>query len=114
MAGEVDGSGRRKSTRPQVRLSTLFVGMLAGVLIGATAITAQGSDLRPDRTSDVAQLVAEAEARNQELSQRAADLRAETDRPPPPRAQRRPVPTPARSWPRGRPGWRRSRGQRSG
>ncbi|MGL5249379.1 MAG: DUF881 domain-containing protein [Brooklawnia sp.] len=80
MAGEVDGSGRRKSTRPQVRLSTLFVGMLAGVLIGATAITAQGSDLRPDRTSDVAQLVAEAEARNQELSQRAADLRAETDR----------------------------------
>jgi len=80
MAGEVDGSGRRKSTRPQVRMSTLFVGMLAGVLIGATAITAQGSDLRPDRTSDVAQLVAEAEARNQELSQRAADLRAETDR----------------------------------
>lgn len=80
MAGEVDGSGRRKSTRPQVRLSTLFVGMLAGVLIGATVITAQGSDLRPDRTSDVAQLVAEAEARNQELSQRAADLRAETDR----------------------------------
>ena len=80
MAGEVDGSGRRKSTRPQVRLSTLFVGMLAGVLIGATAIPAQGSDLRPDRTSDVAQLVAEAEARNQELSQRAADLRAETDR----------------------------------
>ena len=80
MAGEVDGSGRRKSTRPQVRLSTLSVGMLAGVLIGATAITAQGSDLRPDRTSDVAQLVAEAEARNQELSQRAADLRAETDR----------------------------------
>ena len=80
MAGEVDGSGRRKSTRPQVRLSTLFVGRLAGVLIGATAITAQGSDLRPDRTSDVAQLVAEAEARNQELSQRAADLRAETDR----------------------------------
>ena len=80
MAGEVDGSGRRKSTRPQVRLSTLFVGMLAGVLIGATAITAQGSDLRPDRTSDVAQLVAEAEARNQELSQRAADLRAVTDR----------------------------------
>ena len=80
MAGEVDGSGRRKSTRPQVRLSTLFVGMLAGVLIGATAITAQGSDLRPDRTSDVAPLVAEAEARNRELSQRAADLRAETDR----------------------------------
>ena len=80
MAGEVDGSGRHKSTRPQVRLSTLFVGMLAGVLMGATAITAQGSDLRPDRTSDVAQLVAEAEARNQELSQRAADLRAETDR----------------------------------
>lgn len=80
MAGEVDGSSGRKSTRPQVRLSTLFVGMLAGVLIGATAITAQGSDLRPDRTSDVAQLVAEAEARNQELSQRAADLRAETDR----------------------------------
>lgn len=80
MAGEVDGSGGRESTRPPVRLSTLFVGMLAGVLIGATAITAQGSDLRPDRTSDVAQLVAEAEARNQELSQQAADLRAETER----------------------------------
>lgn len=80
MAGDDDSLGGRRSTRRQVSLSTLLVGVLAGVLIGATAITAQGSDLRPARTSDVAQLVAEAEARNLQLSQRAAELRTETDR----------------------------------
>lgn len=65
--------GRRPS------ISTLLVGLLAGLLIGATAITAQGSDLRPNRTNDVAQLVAEVEQRNQELAGRAAELRAEND-----------------------------------
>ncbi|MFB9618266.1 DUF881 domain-containing protein [Brooklawnia cerclae] len=56
-------------------VSTLVVGLLAGVLIGSTAITAQGSDLRPDRTSDLSQIAAEQEQRNQELITRAADLR---------------------------------------
>lgn len=59
--------------------STLVVGLLAGVLIGATAVTAQGSDLRPDRTSDLAQLATQAEARNTELGERAAVLRQDID-----------------------------------
>lgn len=62
------------------RLSTLFVGMLAGVLLAATAITAQGNDLRPTRTTNVADLAAEAQARNEELKTRIADLRADNER----------------------------------
>lgn len=64
---------------PRRRITTLLVGLLAGVLIGATAITAQGDDLRPDRTSDLAELVAQAEARNEELAAQAAELRAAND-----------------------------------
>lgn len=60
-------------------LSTLAVGVLAGVLIGATAITAQGNDLRPDRTSDLAELAAQAEQRNQDLADRAVELRTQND-----------------------------------
>lgn len=59
--------------------STLVVGLIAGLLIGATAITAQGDDLRPDRTSDLSKLVAQAEARNQELTRQASSLRQETE-----------------------------------
>ena len=59
--------------------STLIVGVLAGVLIGATAITAQGDDLRPGRTSDLAVLVAQAEQRNIELASRASELREIND-----------------------------------
>lgn len=65
--------------KPKRTASTLLVGLLAGLLIGATAITSQGSDLRPDRTSDLTQLAAQAEQRNQELADRAAELRAEND-----------------------------------
>lgn len=65
--------------RTRRRPSTLIVGLLAGVLIGATAVTAQGSDLRPDRTSDLAQLAGQAEERNQELIDRASVLRHEID-----------------------------------
>lgn len=60
-------------------LSTLLVGVLAGVLIGTTAITAQGDDLRPDRTSDLAELAAQAERRNAELAASAEALRAENE-----------------------------------
>lgn len=67
--------------RPAGRnLSTLVVGMLAGALIAATAITAQGTDLRPARTTDIADLVAEAKARNEELQRQAEALRADNER----------------------------------
>lgn len=59
--------------------STLLVGLLAGVLIGATAITARGTDLRPDRSSDLAQLVAQAQQRNQDLTEHATELRQQND-----------------------------------
>lgn len=80
MPATADASvGEQPAPRRRPRISTLLVGLLAGLLIGATAITAQGSDLRPNRTNDVAQLVAEVEQRNQELAERAAQLRAEND-----------------------------------
>lgn len=69
-------------TAPPTRrrsLSTLLVGVLAGVLIGTTAITAQGDDLRPDRTSDLAELAAQAERRNAELAASAEALRTENE-----------------------------------
>lgn len=55
--------------------STFVVGLLAGVLIGATAITAQGDDLRPDRTNDIAELASQAEQRNAALAAEASALR---------------------------------------
>lgn len=58
-------------------VGTLVVGLLAGVLIGSTAITAQGRDLRPNRTNDLSQLAAAQERRNQDLVSRAAGLRAQ-------------------------------------
>lgn len=68
-----------EAVRRRRSLSTLLVGLLAGALIGATAITAQGNDLRPDRTSDMFQLAAQMERRNQELTDRASVLRADID-----------------------------------
>lgn len=62
------------------KLSTLVVGMLAGALIAATAITAQGTDLRPARTTDIADLVAEAKSRNEDLQRQAEALRADNER----------------------------------
>lgn len=63
------------SSRIRSGLLKLAVGLLAGLLIGATASTAQGSDLRPDRTSDLAELVSQAEQRRAELASRAVELR---------------------------------------
>lgn len=57
----------------------LAVGLLAGLLVGATAITSQGDDLRPDRTSDLAELVVQAEQRNTELASRASELREQNE-----------------------------------
>lgn len=79
-AADVDAAVRPSPiTRARGGLLKLTVGLLAGVMIGASAMTAQGSDLRPDRTSDLAELVAQAERRNAELTARAAELRAQND-----------------------------------
>ena len=61
------------------KVSTLLVGVLAGVLIGATAITSRGADLRPEQTGDLAQLAAGQEKRNSALAATASAL-AMTDR----------------------------------
>ena len=61
------------------KISTLLVGLLAGVLIGTTAITAAGDDLRPDRSNDIAELVAEQEQRNEELAAQANELRQQNE-----------------------------------
>ena len=61
------------------KISTLLVGLLAGVLIGATAITAAGDDLRPDRSNDITELVAQQERRNEELAAQAEALRQQNE-----------------------------------
>jgi uncharacterized protein YlxW (UPF0749 family) len=68
-----------KKTRVRGAALKLSIGLLAGLLVGATAITAQGADLRPNRTSDLAELVAQAQQSNTELAARAAELRRENE-----------------------------------
>lgn len=59
--------------------STLVVGVIAGALITATALTAQGSDLRPARTTDLSDLVAEAKSRNESLQRQVESLRDQNE-----------------------------------
>lgn len=78
-------SGTEENSKPPMAirarggLMKAAVGLLAGVLIGATAVTSQGNDLRPDRTSDLAELVAQAERRNTRLTEIAAELRQQNE-----------------------------------
>lgn len=90
-AGRATGSGSPPVPGGR-KVSTLLVGVLAGVLIGATAITSRGADLRPEQTGDLAQLAAGQEKRNSALAATASALAEQNDKlaaaqgvtPPPP------------------------------
>src|SRR5699024_7652873 len=75
-------SRRRSGQRPRlrVRLMTGLVCALAGVMIVASALSARGSDLRPDRNTDLVGLLNAEKGRNADLAGQVRELRAEVDR----------------------------------
>ncbi|MGO4958195.1 DUF881 domain-containing protein [Luteococcus sp. Sow4_B9] len=62
------------------RFLSLLVVVLAGVMIATSASISRGTDLRPDRNSDLADLVRSQGRSNAQLAQEVAALRAEVDR----------------------------------
>lgn len=73
-------AGSRGPGQVKMKILQLSVGLLAGLLIGATAFTARGDQLRPDRTSDIAEVVDQAAEQNRELAERSVELREENER----------------------------------
>lgn len=69
---------RRRGT-PRTRLLTLLICLLAGVMITVSAINARGTDLRPDRNTDLVDLLRSESARNSSLARQVAQARAEVD-----------------------------------
>src|SRR5699024_8504322 len=59
---------------------TGLVCALAGVMIVASALSARGSDLRPDRNTDLVGLLNAEKSRNADLAGQVRELRAEVDR----------------------------------
>ncbi|HIT75890.1 MAG TPA: DUF881 domain-containing protein [Candidatus Avipropionibacterium avicola] len=61
------------------RLMTGLVCMLAGLMIVASAMVARGVDLRPDRNTDLVDLLDAEKARNAQLAEQVARMRSEVD-----------------------------------
>ena len=62
------------------RLLSLAVFVVAGFMIATGAVNARGGDLRPNRNTDLAGLIASESKRNAELAERVAVLRRDVDR----------------------------------
>ena len=62
------------------RLLTVVVVALAGFLMSSAAVAARGQDLRPNRNTDLIELVRAQAARNVDLSRQVSDLRTEVDK----------------------------------
>ena len=75
MADKKPGRGR-KITR---RMSTVLVGALAGLLFVAAATTSHGSDLRPTRQQDMADLVAAQATHNSQARSTASALQSQVN-----------------------------------
>ena len=58
---------------------TAVVFAVCGLMISVSAVNARGTDLRPDRQTDLIGLITEQSARNDELRSRVAATRAEVD-----------------------------------
>ena len=70
----------RAGGRPlAMRLATGATCLLAGLLIATSAVNAQGGDLRPNRNTDLIDLVADQADRNTQLTRRLGELRTEVD-----------------------------------
>ncbi len=70
--------GRRVPLRS--RLVTGLVCLLAGLMITGSALMARGVDLRPDRNTDLVDLLNAEKNRNGDLADEVARMRAEVDR----------------------------------
>ncbi len=62
------------------RLLTVVVIALAGFMMASAAVAARGQDLRPNRNTDLIELVRAQASRNVDLAKQVSDLRAEVDR----------------------------------
>jgi uncharacterized protein YlxW (UPF0749 family) len=62
------------------RLLTVIVIALAGAMMSSAAVAARGQDLRPNRNTDVIELVRAQAARNVDLAGQVGALRAEVDK----------------------------------
>jgi uncharacterized protein YlxW (UPF0749 family) len=69
--------GRRTAVS---RLITVLVLAVAGFMMTSAAIAARGQDLRPNRNTDLIELVRAQAARNVDLAKQVGDLRAEVDK----------------------------------
>ena len=70
-------AGRRTAA---ARLLTVAVIALAGFLMASSAVAARGQDLRPNRNTDLIELVRAQAARNVDLAKQAGDLRSQVDK----------------------------------
>lgn len=69
--------GRRTAAS---RLLTVAVIAIAGVMMSSAAVAARGQDLRPNRNTDLIELVRAQAARNADLAKQVAELRTEVDK----------------------------------
>lgn len=72
--------GGQGPSTPALRVLTVVVCVVAGFMMATAAVNARGSDLRPNRNTDLVSLVRSEAQRNQALAARLAELRAEIDR----------------------------------
>ncbi len=72
-------SGRSGEVRLGRRLLSIAVCVLAGFMITTSAVNAGGTDLRPNRNTDLAGLIQSESKRNAELTERIAKLRRDVD-----------------------------------
>jgi uncharacterized protein YlxW (UPF0749 family) len=62
------------------RLVTVLVLAIAGFMMSSAAVAARGQDLRPNRNTDLIELVRAQAARNVDLAKQVGDLRTEVDK----------------------------------
>ncbi|MFT4218714.1 MAG: DUF881 domain-containing protein [Micropruina sp.] len=72
-------SKRAVEIRLGQRIASIAVCVLAGFMIATSAINAGGTDLRPNRNTDLAGLIQSESKRNAELTERIAKLRRDVD-----------------------------------
>lgn len=75
-----DGARRRRGQRSWLSVAgTAAVCVVAGLLIGVSAVNARGTDLRPGRNTDLVGLVQSQSRRNAELAREVTELRRQVD-----------------------------------
>ena len=72
--------GRADRRTAVSRLITVLVLAVAGFMMASAAVAARGQDLRPNRNTDLIELVRAQAARNVDLAKQVGDLRSEVDK----------------------------------